>query len=108
LHVCWQSLFNGIEDDVPWNERKSENDPDKWIIKLKEYDPSIPYAYSSIVCPGVSLETYPEFKSMHTNELVIVRGTVEHASYGQIVLWDATFEFTQTRIGVGRSAAVGH
>jgi hypothetical protein len=97
LRVCWQALFRDIEDDVPANkDRGAENK--KWIVNLKHYDPSIDYSNGDICCPGIDLERYPELKTLHKNELVIVTGTVAGVSYYRVLIYDAEFEFSGTRI----------
>jgi len=95
LRVCWQGLFRGIVEDL----HDSRSSFKAWMVNLKHYDPSVRYTNGEIVCPGISLETYPEFKSMHRNELVAVSGTVQEVSYYRVLLSQAHFEFTGRHIG---------
>jgi hypothetical protein len=83
LEVCWQAMFRGIGEDEPANEA----DPTakkKWVVDLKHYDPSIPYSSKIIYCPGVDIEKHPQFKSLHKNELLIVRGKVDTVRYSSV------------------------
>jgi hypothetical protein len=98
LEVRWLGLFEGIEDDEPYNEAHSHS-PKKWIVTLKHYDPSIRYSSARIRCPGIDLDQFPQFKSTHGNELLIVRGKIAHAKRLYVLLYPAAFEFGGKRIG---------
>lgn len=98
LQVCWQALFHGIREDEPANKVRKKNETEKWIVDLKHYDPSIDYSNGDLMCVGIDLERYPELKTMHKNELVIVRGTIGDVSYCHVLIFDAEFEFSGTRI----------
>lgn len=96
LHVCWEALFYNLYEDTAY---KSKHNLKAWVICLTHYDPSIPDAKVTVMCRGISLEKYPEFKSMHKNELVIVSGTVRDVNAWQVLISEARFEFTGRRIG---------
>jgi hypothetical protein len=98
LQVCWQALFLSIREDEPANKVQKETETKKWIVYLKHYDPSIDYANGQLLCPGIELEKYPELKTMHTNELVTVTGTIGDVSYMRVLVFDAEFEFSGTWI----------
>jgi hypothetical protein len=100
LNVCWQALFHGIDEDPSESSSKRKRTAEKWVVNLKHYDPSIPYSFSMILCLDINLEKYPEFKSMHRNELLVIKGTVVDAAYGWVLISGAEFEFTRTLIGV--------
>jgi hypothetical protein len=92
LEVCWQAVFRGIGEDEPAN-KADPTAKKKWIVDLKHYDPSIRYSPVTICCPGVDIEKHPQFKSLHKNELLIVRGRVEAVQFYWVLLWPADFEF---------------
>jgi hypothetical protein len=102
LEVCWQAMFRGIGEDEPAN--KADPSAKKWVVDLKHYDPSVRYSPSNICCPGVDIEKYPQFKSLHHNELLIVRGKVEAAQFYWVLLHPANFEFCGKRIEESKSS----
>lgn len=69
----------------------------KWAVRLKYYNPASPYPICGITCYDISLETYPQLKSMLKNELVIVSGTVVRAG-DETQLKDVKLEFPGVRI----------
>jgi hypothetical protein len=97
LHVCWQAVFRGIGEDEPAN-RANPTAKKKWVVDLKHYDPTIHYSSATICCPGVDIEKHPQFKSLHKNELLIVRGKVESVQYYLGLIYPADFEFLGKRI----------
>jgi hypothetical protein len=97
LEICWQAIFRGIGEDEPAN-KADPTAKKKWVVDLKHYDPSIDYSSATIYCRGVDLEQYPQFKSLHKNELLIVRGRVDAVKYYWALLYPAQFEFCGKRI----------
>jgi hypothetical protein len=96
LEVCWQAVFRSIDED-PENV-SNPTAKKKWVVDLKFFDPSVGYSPASICCPGVDIEEYPQFKSLHKNELLIVRGRVDAARLYWVLLKPANFEFCGKRI----------
>lgn len=97
LEVCWQAVLRGIGEDEPANQA----DPTakkKWVVDLKHCDPSVPYSSATICCPGVDFDEYPQFKSLHNNELLIVRGRVDTARYSWVLIYPSSFEFCGKRV----------
>jgi hypothetical protein len=97
LEVRWEAIFTGIAEDEPANAAEPKGKK-KWIVDLKHYDPSIDYSCSTIRCPGVDLEEYPQFKSLHRNDLLIVRGKLDSVQYFSVLIFSPQFEFCGRRI----------
>jgi hypothetical protein len=98
LKVRWLTVFSRLFEE-PAHETKKKKQKQKqpglkWIVVLKYYDP--PYNVYDMHCYGISLDTYPQLKFMHDDELVIVSGTVTRFGY-TTDLRDVTLEFTGKR-----------
>jgi hypothetical protein len=97
LEVCWQAMFRGIGEDEPAN-KADPTAKKRWVVDLKHYDPAVDYSPATICCPGVDLEKYPQFKFLHRNELLVVRGRVDVAKYCWVLIYSAHFEFREMQI----------